>query len=172
MDLAWYDELRNQQRPPHLRVLLVAESPPDPGSGERRFFYSPRLAADNLYRGVAEAVYGQEPGFQVRDKAAVLSRLREDGYWLIDAVDRPINKTRTADRRRAIAAAAPRLVERIAELAPELGIIICHGQVYKAVAPPLRKAGLPLLHDEPLPFPLGNWRAEFVAGMRKALASA
>lgn len=77
-----------------------------------------------------------------------------------------------AERRRAVASAAPRLVERIAELAPEVGIVICHGVVYKAVAASLRKAGLPLLHDEPLPFPLGNWRADFVSGMRKALTSA
>jgi hypothetical protein len=27
-----------------------------------------------------------------------------------------------------------------------------------------------MLHDQPLPFPLGNWRAEFVAGLRRALA--
>lgn len=75
MDLAWYDELRNRYRPPDLHALLVAESPPDPGSGERRFFYSPRLAADNLYRGVVEAVYGDERGFRV-----VISLRCSSGY--------------------------------------------------------------------------------------------
>jgi hypothetical protein len=33
----------------------------------------------------------------------------------------------------------------------------------------LRDAGVRVLHDQPLPFPLGNWRAEFVAGLRQAL---
>ncbi len=48
--VAWYEELREQHRPSRLCVLLIAESPPDPGSGERRFFYSPALTIDNLYR--------------------------------------------------------------------------------------------------------------------------
>lgn len=34
----------------------------------------------------------------------------------------------------------------------------------------LRTAGVRVLHDDPLPFPLGNWRAHFVAGFRRCLA--
>src|SRR2546422_2294554 len=45
----WYEELRERYRPERLRYLLIAESPPDPGEGERRFFYSPALTIDNLY---------------------------------------------------------------------------------------------------------------------------
>jgi hypothetical protein len=41
--------------------------------------------------------------------------------------------------------------------------------VYQLAAPSLRDAGVRVLHDQPLPFPLSNWRAEFVAGTRKAL---
>jgi hypothetical protein len=33
----------------------------------------------------------------------------------------------------------------------------------------LRTAGITVLHDMPLPFPLGNWRAEFVRRFREAL---
>lgn len=63
--VAWYDELRERYLPPTLEVLLVAESPPDPGDRERRFFYSPVLARhDNLYRGVAEALFGTDSDFQ------------------------------------------------------------------------------------------------------------
>jgi hypothetical protein len=166
---AWYEELRERYRPEHLRVLLVAESPPDPGDGERRFFYSPELRADNLYRGVAQALYGEHE-IDILDKPAVLDRMRADGFWLIDAVDEPINKLGSAARARAIAAGVPRLAERCVELAPELGVIICHGKVYAAGARPLREAGVVLLHDKPLPFPLGNWRAAFISGFRQAVA--
>jgi hypothetical protein len=41
--------------------------------------------------------------------------------------------------------------------------------VYQLTASSLRDAGIPVLHDQPLPFPLGNWRAEFIAGLRQAL---
>jgi hypothetical protein len=63
----------------------------------------------------------------------------------------------------------PQLVGRCGELAPRRGVVICHRVVYQLAAPSLRDAGVRVLHDQPLPFPLGNWRAEFVAGTRKAL---
>lgn len=165
----WYEDLRERYRPERLRVLLVAESPPDPGGGERRFFYSPELRADNLYRGVAQALYGEHDEIDILDKPAVLDRIKADGFWLIDAVDEPINKLGSTARARAIAAGVPRLAERCVELAPELGVIICHGKVYAEAAQPLREAGVVLLHDEPLPFPLGNWRAAFIRGFRQAV---
>jgi hypothetical protein len=165
---AWYEDLRARYRPDRLRVLLVGESPPDPGSGERRFFYAPTLSHDNLYRGVAEALYG-EAGVDLRDKTAVLERLQRDGFWLIDAVGRPVNKASSAARRRAIAEAVPDLVERVRALAPERGVVICHGKVFELAATALRAAGVRILHDEPLPFPLGNWRARFVHGLRRAI---
>lgn len=167
----WYEELRERYRPTRLRYLLIAESPPDPGGGERRFFYSPVLTIDNLYRSVAEAVYGERDDVDVRDKTAVLERLREDGFWLIDAVEYPVNKLGSSARSRAIEAGVPRLIARCIELEPEHGAIICHGKVYAATAQALRDAGFPLLHDVALPFPLGNWRARFVEGFRRALRS-
>jgi hypothetical protein len=42
--------------------------------------------------------------------------------------------------------------------------------VYEFAAPALRDADVTVLHDDPLPFPLGSWRAAFVAGLRRALA--
>jgi hypothetical protein len=90
--LVWYEVLRERYRPARLKVLLIAESPPDPGVGERRFFYAPTLSYDNLYRGVAQAVYGRA---WVSEKVKVLERLRDDGFWLIDAVEHPTNAART-----------------------------------------------------------------------------
>jgi hypothetical protein len=165
----WYEELRERYRPERLRVLLVGESPPDPGDGERRFFFAPRLTYDNLYRGVADAVYGARGDVDIRDKLRVLELLCADGFWLIDAVDSPIDNKSSAARRDSIRVGLPRLVEQCRELAPERGVVICHGVVYEIAAPAIRAAGVRLLHDEPLPFPLGNWRQRFVAGLRASL---
>jgi hypothetical protein len=166
----WYEQLREQYRPDRLEVLLVGESPPDPGANERRFFYAPTLRIDNLYRGVAQALYGNDPDIDLAAKPAVLRRLQAGGFWLIDAVDRPINHLPPGPRRAAITAAVPQLITRCRALAPRRGVAICHRVVYQLAAPSLRHAGVPILHDQPLPFPLGNWRVEFVDGLRRALA--
>jgi hypothetical protein len=110
-----------------------------------------------------------EPGFDVRQKAVILDRLKTDGFWLIDAVEHPVNKLPSRARRQAIADAVPTLVRRCQELAPERGVIVCHSVVYKHAVPALRAGGVCVLHDQPLPFPLGNWRSRFVSGVREAL---
>jgi hypothetical protein len=68
----WYEQLREQYRPTRLQVLLIGESPPDPGSGRRRFFYAPTLQIDNLYRGVGQALYGKDSDTDLTDKPAIL----------------------------------------------------------------------------------------------------
>jgi hypothetical protein len=166
----WYEQLREQYRPDRLEVRFIGESPPDPGAGSRRFFYAPSLQIDNLYRGIAQALYGDHPEVDLADKPAVLRRLQADGFWLIDAFDQPVNHLPPGPRRAAITAAVPQLVTRCRQLAPRRGVIICHRVVYQLATPSLRDARVRVLHDRPLPFSLGNWRAEFVTEFRRALA--
>jgi hypothetical protein len=52
---AWYEQLRQQYRPDRLEVLLVGESPPDPGTGPRRFFYARPSAATACTAGSRRA---------------------------------------------------------------------------------------------------------------------
>jgi hypothetical protein len=171
----WYSELREAYRPDHVRVLLVGESAPDPGAGERRFFYAPLLdRRDNLYRGVVEAFYGSSPGRAGDAKAPWLNRLKQDGVFLIDLVPYPVNdlSSNKAEAGRLRASARREHVDARMQTAQELrphGIIVCHGPSFEVLAPPMRAAGLPLLHQEPIPFPLGNWRAKFITQVRQAL---
>lgn len=172
MNTAWYDELRERYRPDVVRVLLIAESPPDPAEGDRRFFYSPTLTGpDNLYRGVAEAVYGTEPDFDVTDKPAVLDRLTADGYWLIDLCDHPVNHLSSTQRRHELRQAVPNLVARARDISPTTGAIVCMTPVHRLVTRPLREAGVTVLHDEPFPFPMNWHRTRFIEGFRAAIAT-
>jgi len=126
---AWCEQLRDQYRPDRLEVCSSASPHPTLAPAAAGSSTS-HLQIDNLYRGVAQALYGHHPEVDLADKPAVLARLQADGFWLIDAVDRPVKHTspRTAagrhHRRRAAA-------------------------------------------GDPLPFPLGNWRASFVVGLRR-----
>ncbi len=171
-EAAWYDDLRKQWEPAAVRLLLVSESAPDPGAAERRFFYAPTLdRRDNLFRGVVEALYEPIPrGSTGQPKRPWLERLRADGVYLVDLVPFPVDKLGSGDRRRARREHVPALVEQVRALHPA-GVIVCHAPTFSDVAPALRVSGALLLHDDPLPFPLGNTRARFVAGVRSALAS-
>ena len=172
-NLACYEELRRRYRPEVVRLLLIGESPPDPRDAELRYFYAPTLSRyDNLYRGVSAAFYGSAAGFDVREKVANLERLRDDGVWLVDAVEHPVNAKTKSERRRAIRENIDGLVARCRVVAPTVGVIVCHGPVFDVTAAPLRRACVRVLHDYALPFPLGNMRAEFVSGTRAALTAA
>lgn len=174
VEASWYAQLREQWRPEAVRVLLIAESAPDDHGDEarRRFFYSDRLTRhDNLFRAVVEAMLG-EPTLStktVTSKRPYLEKLRDRGVFLIDLVPFPVNATGDAARKRAWQESAAGCVERSALLKPE-GIIVCHDPSFRVLRGPLAARGLPLLHDDPIPFPLAHWRPVFVDKVRKALA--
>lgn len=143
--MTWYDQLREEYRPDSIRYLLVAESPPDPGSGCRRFFYSPDLSQhDNLYRGVAQAVFGLEEDFDATRKVEVLQRLKAKGFWLIDAMRRPINKRRTLRDGRRSGTRSHLWSRRVSASRPASASSSVHSVVFDEVAPALREADLPL----------------------------
>lgn len=172
VEAPWYADLRERWRPEPVKLLLIGESVPDDGGDalKRRFFYSGQLTGnDNLFRAVVHALY-DVPHLDSRttSKSDWLARLQSDGVFLIDLVQYPINgsdkkKYRAAARRDSVAGC----VEQATELNPD-GVIVCHGPSFAVLQEPLRAAELPLLHDAPIPFPLGNWRADFVAKFRAA----
>ncbi|CAE6882519.1 hypothetical protein [Paraburkholderia domus] len=173
VELDWYEKLRHEYRPERIRLLLVGESAPDSRGGDRRFFYSVTLSQhDNLYRGVSSALYGLDVEFDVSQKKGNLQRIKDDGVWLIDAVETPVNSQTKSARRKVIRAAIPNLIERCRELDPSVGVLICHTVVFEEAARQLREAGVAVLHDDALPFPLGNCGARFVDGVRLALSRA
>lgn len=168
---AWYARLREEYRPEHVRLLLIGESAPsDHGESARRnFFYADHLGYDNLYRGVVEALYDQR-GLKAKshDKRPWLRQLQADGVFLIDLVPFPVNDVASKkERMRILRDNVQGCVARTTALDPD-GIIACSRDVFACLADPLREAGLPLLHDMPLSFPLGNTRAQFVSGFRVA----
>lgn len=154
-----------------IKHLLLGESPPDPGKGQLRYFYNPKYAhPDNLVRGVARAVYPRSISLsEGENKRLVLEWLQDNGYWLIDAVEYPINKLPDRERRELIRLQKERIIAECLELAPIKGIVICHPRVYCVLAKALWLAGLNVLHDECLPFPIGGDVDEFVERVREAL---
>lgn len=170
---AWYQTLRARWQPRRVHLLLIAESPPDDGGevSDRRFFYSDRVSgSDNLFRGVVDALYASGKLTKGESKEPWLERLRADGVYLIDLADRPVNALKASARRQVLRENVAGCLEHATRLDPD-GVLVCHSPSYSLLDGPLRAAGLPLLHDVPIPFPLGNKRAEFVVKVRGALAA-
>ncbi|MGK2939678.1 MAG: hypothetical protein ACSLFR_18055 [Solirubrobacteraceae bacterium] len=169
-EAAYYAERRERYRPNRVRLLLVGESAPDPGTAEPRFFYAPTLtAADNLFRGVVLALYDHRfpRGSAGSSKVPWLERLKADGVFLIELVPFPVNALGSGARARARRDAVPEAIKPAAKLKPD-GIIVCHDPSFRVLYEPLQTAGLPLLHDTPIPFPLGNKRRQFADAVRSA----
>ncbi|GGC84867.1 hypothetical protein GCM10011512_09650 [Tersicoccus solisilvae] len=169
---AWYTQLREQWKPEHVRLLLIGESAPDDKGdpAARRFFYNDRLTGkDALFRAVVHAEL-DTPYLdgKTETKERWLEQLRDRGIFLIDLVPYPINAASGTSRAAARRANVADCVARTRALQPD-GIIVCHGPSHRLLKPALAEAGLPLLHDEQIPFPLGNWRATFVERYRQAV---
>lgn len=170
----WYTQLREQWKPEKVRLLLVGESAPDDRGdlASRRFFYAETLTGrDALFRGVVEAVLGERHlDSRTATKTAWLNQLRDRGVFLIDLVPYPVNGSQQrGERARARRESVAGCVARAAALEPD-GVIVCHKPSFDVLKGPLVGAGLPLLHDRAIPFPLGNWRADFVRDFRAAYA--
>ena len=167
-----YRVLREQWKPKQVRLLLIGESAPDPGQAAVRFFYARTLTAhDNLFRGVVLALYGWLPGSAGDPKGPWLERLKADGVFLIDLVPFPVNalsgREKSAARRAHVAAC----IQDAVNLNPE-AVAVCHAKVVNVVDAPLRAAGLKVIHDQALPFPIGNCRQRFADELGSALKAA
>jgi hypothetical protein len=155
-----------------IKVLFIGESAPDANCEEIRFFYHPVLRpADNLFRGLMLALYDADrPALASTPKAQWLKRFQSDGYYLDDLCKSPVNRLSPLERSQTRQAAVSSLLRRIEALSPK-GIIVCHSATFRGIADVLKANRLPLLHDDPIPFPLGNQRRRFAEKVRAALST-
>lgn len=143
---------------PTVRLLLVAQAPP---AADDRYFYFPDVPTqDALFRSVARIVLPHtEPTRS--NKASLLEQLRDRGVFLVDLKPDPVDGS-------VLSQYVPKLLARIAELAPER-IILIKADVYDAVYPALARAGLPVSSVR-VPFPSFGQQSAFNAAFSRALA--
>lgn len=166
----WCEDVRLLHRPQRVRVVFLGEAPPDPRLPDARFFYAPTLSRHHhLFLGLMEALYGARLDQIGGRKDEWLRRFQAGGFWLLDALEAAAARPRRLDRLAALRRAARDATERIQTAGPSAGVVICHPLVDEALRPVLRAAGLLLLHEGPIPFPLPRWRRVFVERVRLAL---
>lgn len=157
-----YEQLRQSYQPDQIGWLLIAESPPPSASaeGSRHFYRSDRPRPDDrLFSNTVKALYPEaadQPDTQLQtDKADWLGRLQSDGVYLIEALEESQRHEVTKkDRQAKIAAALPRLIERVGQLAgTNTKIILIKSNVFEVAAEPLKAAGFSVLNDKLVDYP-------------------
>jgi hypothetical protein len=158
-----YDDLRKHYRPEHIKLLLIAESPP-PGKAEipssRHFYRADReRREDRLFTNTVKALYpdaAEQTETQIQpNKEDWLRRMQADGVYMIEALEESQRHKVTKDERQErIRAALPRLIERVQELAePDTKLILIKSNVFEVAAEPLRAAGFDVLNTELVDYP-------------------
>jgi hypothetical protein len=138
----------------------VAEAPPGfkPEEPERYFYFEDVGKHDDLFRYVVRGVLGDEPSRS--GKKHPLSKLREDGVFLIDLKRDPADES-------SLDTCVPDLVRRCKRLNPDR-IILIKTNIYDVAFSALREANLPVA-DERIPFPGSGQQSKFEKAFERAL---
>lgn len=86
-----YEKARIKYRPDKIKVLFIAESPPFKKKNQklRYFYFEDVMQYDNLFNNIMNVVFPREGN---REKGVLLSKFRENSFFLIDACEYPINQ--------------------------------------------------------------------------------
>ncbi len=139
-----------QYRPDPVRVLFVAESPP--AAPDRHFYFTNVPRVDTLWAELTRALYPADFGetrLERRHKQEWLHMFQQAGYWMIEAVQDPIDKNR---REEQIAANMEYVMQLLHEAQPDHVILIAI-PVWKVLQDPIRAAGFSLPQTQAIPFP-------------------
>lgn len=162
-DMSEYDALRKTYKPKHIKLLLIAESPP-PGRADipssRHFYRADQIRReDRLFTNTIKALYPEAANMtetQIQpNKEDWLRRLQADGVYMIEALEESQHHEVTKDERQErIRTALPRLTKRISELASDdTKLVLIKSNVYEVAAEPLREAGFAVLNTALVDYP-------------------
>ncbi|MBU1297835.1 MAG: hypothetical protein KKB77_01645 [Bacteroidetes bacterium] len=162
-------QVRQKYKPDKVKILLIAEAPPD---NIDRFFYYPTVKrADYLFLGVIQALYpdmkekfllsGRDPEI----KKSILNKFKGDGFYLVDLSELPLSLM-TGD----LHLQTTELIRKVKEVADkQTKIILIKANVYEIVYSLLKQAGCKNIIDVKMPFPGQRWQREFQIKFKEAL---
>ena len=178
-DMAVYQEAALKYRPDHVKILFLCESPPFAKTAEKRsyFFFETCPGTDILFATIVKAIYDIDYLKASGQERELLGRMQEGGFWLMDAVEAPINRDGTgrigpSQRRTAILSEMPDLFHRLealresGALGQDTGIILIKKIVFELLAKPLSEAGYRVLNRGKIDFPKYYRDRDTISGIR------
>jgi hypothetical protein len=157
-----YDTTRQLYKPKHIKLLLIAESPPPAPTiqSSRQFYYTDRIRKDDrLFINTIKALYPEatelsEPELE-QTKEQWLRRFQTDGFYMIEALeDSQEHEVTKKERQVRIQQNVPRLIKKVEKLVqPDTKVILIKSNVFDIAATPLREAGFTVLNTELVDYP-------------------
>ena len=157
-----YDEIRKRYKPQHVKMLLIAESPPPAATiNSSRHFYRTGTVypEDRLFINTIRALYPETLDISQAELQAQkedwLRKFQADGWYMIEVLEESQKHEVTKQQRQErIRSALPKLIERVAQLTkPDTKIILIKSNVFDVAAGPLREAGFTVLNKELVDYP-------------------
>ncbi len=167
------ETLRKSYLPSKIKILFIAEAKPD--ADDRFFYYDKVKTKDYLYLHLIYALYGKtkDDAQYLRDhKAEFLNSFKEDGYYLVDAVDAIESGTSSPKRTKAIKANAENKISEIRDLLSKYGdqntkVVLIKATVFDGLYD-LMKNDFDIINVK-VPFPSSGQQAKFLTQMKKVV---
>ena len=147
-----------------IEYLFIAESPPHRPTkdGKPRYFYfDDVMDKDNLLRYIIKGVFSEK--YNKNDKKRCLGRLRDKGFFLIDAVEYPIdNLPEGKERNDHVKKNIHILLEKIKDLVNnDTKIILIKRNIFEILIKKLKAPEFNVINKKLLPFPSRGWQNKF-----------
>jgi len=172
-----FDKAREKYKPYHIQYLLVAETPPKKDS--KRFFYFEHVhEQDSLFLETMKLLYPEQTsGVKTKDirqnKETFLRRFQADGFFLIDSLDEPFEKSySTKQKTKLVREGQSKLLEKILILVSDgTKVILIAAPVYYANCQFLVDNGIQVMNTESIDFPGSGGQKKFREKMGSTLNS-
>jgi hypothetical protein len=156
LDINKYKEAADKFLPEKIKVLFIAESPPANGS----FLYFKFPKQEILLATITTAIFGDGKGYKRNDsKIGFLNILKDEGYFLIDAVEYPINTIDDRKRELIIQKEMENLIDSLKDLKSRnkidsyTKIILIKKSVFNVLNNNLKQKGYNILNKVKVDFP-------------------
>lgn len=170
-----FEIARIKYKPEKLRYLLIAETPPK--SDSNRFFYFENVPEqDSLFLETMKVLYPEDTlqvdTREIRiNKANFLQRFKNDGFYLIDSLERPFDLNYSRSQKvKLIATGQNNLLERINSIINiDTKVILVSATVYNADYDFLKHNRVNVINKELIDFPGSGGQIKFRTKMAKIL---
>jgi hypothetical protein len=158
-----FESMRQRYKPEIIKFLFIAEAP----TKKKKFFYYDGInqTVSPLFREIMKVVYPSDYS-NIKDvrqqKGKFLERFKNDGFYLIDASNKPMIDNCKSKKKKQIKESLPSLIERVKGLiSKDTNIILISKTVYDICYESLRAEGFNVINKETIPFPSHGWQKEF-----------